>query len=105
MNEYEDLYNRLDILKKYCSEEYTELYRKLRKVRDKAISMDYLEYRRGGTEHTYSNLWSCVYNFKKENNVAESMEKLMQLMKDIDFNIDRQFQVHNFKVEHCLYTI
>ena len=94
----EDLLKRLKLVEKYCSEEYKDLYYKLSKCRDKAIGMSFAEYMSGEKEHDYSNLYSCVYDFKKENNVLESMEELMQLMKDIDFNIDRKWQVHNFKV-------
>ena len=47
-------------------------------------------------------LKSMIYDFKKKNNVLESMEELMQLMKDIDFVIDKHFQVHNFKVANYI---
>lgn len=95
----EDLLKRLELVEKYCSTEYNDLYYKLLKCRDKAIQMSYAEYMSGEKEHDYSNLYSCVYDFKKENNVLESMEELMQLMKDIDFNvINKQCAVHNFKV-------
>ena len=96
----ENLLKRLELVEKYCSEEYNDLYYKLLKCRDKAIGMSFAEYMSGKKEHDYSNLYSCVYDFKKENNVLESMEELMQLMKDIDFIIDKKFQVHNFKVEN-----
>ena len=96
----ENLLKRLELVEKYCSEEYNDLYYKLLKCRDKAIGMSFAEYMSGEKEHDYSNLYSCVYDFKKENNVLESMEELMQLMKDIDFIIDKKFQVHNFKVEN-----
>ena len=96
----ENLFKRLELVEKYCSEEYNNLYYKLSKCRDKAIGMSFAEYMRGEKEHDYSNLYSCVYDFKKENNILESMEELMQLMKDIDFIIDKKFQVHNFKVEN-----
>lgn len=94
----EDLLKRLKLVEKYCSEEYNDLYYKLSNCRDKAIKMSYAEYMRKEKEHYYSNLYSCIYDFKKENNVLESMEELMQLMKDIDFIVDKKFQVHNFKV-------
>ena len=94
----ENLLKRLELVEKYCSEEYNDLYSKLLNCRDKAISMSYVEYMSGEKEHDYSNLYSCVYDFKKKNNVLESMEELMQLMKDIDFIVDKKFQVHNFKV-------
>ena len=94
----EDLLKRLELVEKYCSEEYNDLYYKLSNCRDRAINMRRMEYLNGEQEHEYSNLYSCVYDFKKENNVLESMEELMQLMKDIDFNINKKFQVHNFKV-------
>lgn len=94
----EDLLKRLELVEKYCSEEYNDLYSKLSNCRDKAINMSYVEYMSGEKEHDYSNLYSCIYDFKKGNNILESMEELMQLMKDIDFNVDRKYQVHNFKV-------
>ena len=94
----EDLLKRLELVEKYCSEEYNDLYYKLSNCRDRAINMRRMEYLNGEQEHEYSNLYSCVYDFKKENNVLESMEELMQLMKDIDFIVDKKFQVHNFKV-------
>ena len=94
----ENLLKRLELVEKYCSEEYNDLYYKLLKCRDKAIGMSFAEYMSGEKEHDYSNLYSCVYDFKKKNNVLESMEELMQLMKDIDFIVDKKFQVHNFKV-------
>ena len=97
-----NILKRLDILEKYCSEEYSDLYFKLKKCNDRAIQMGYMEYINGEKEHRYSNLYSCVYDFKKENNVLETMEELMQIMKDIDFNIDKKFQVHNFKVANKL---
>ena len=87
----ENLLKRLELVEKYCSEEYNDLYYKLLKCRDKAIGMSFAEYMSGEKEHDYSNLYSCVYDFKKENNVLESMEELMQLMKDIDFNIDKKW--------------
>lgn len=98
----EDLLKRLELVKKYCSEEYSELYGELKKCREKAIKMSFAEYMSGEKEHDYSNLYSCVYDFKKKNNVLESMEELMQLMKDIDFVIDKHFQVHNFKVANYI---
>lgn len=98
-----DLRKRLENLEKYCSDENTELYFKLKKCNDKATQMNYMEYLRGEQEHNYSNLYSCVYDFKKENDVLESMEDLMQLMKDICFSVDRRFQVHNFKVINHIY--
>ena len=94
----EDLLKRLELVEKYCSEEYNDLYYKLSNCRDKAIGMSYAEYMSGEKEHDYSNLWSCIYDFKKENGILNSMGELMQLIKDIDFNIDKKFQVHNFKV-------
>lgn len=97
----ENLLKRLELVEKYCSIEYNDLYYKLSKCRDRAIQMSYAEYMRGEKEHDYSNLYSCVYDFKKENNVLESMEDLMQLMKDIDFNvINKEYVVHNFKVKN-----
>lgn len=93
-----DLKQRLENVKTYCSEEYNDLYYKLSKCKDKAIKMSYAEYMSGEQEHDYSNLYNCVYDFKKENGILNSMEELMQLMKDIDFNINKKFQVHNFKV-------
>ena len=104
MNEEQmNLKRRLELVEKYCSVEYDDLYYKLKKCRDKAISMSYAEFMRGEKEHDYSNLWSCVYTCKKENKIEETMEELMQLMKDICFVIDKRHQVHNFKVEYGLY--
>ena len=37
----EDLLKRLELLEKYCSEEYNDLYYKLLKCKDKAIQMSY----------------------------------------------------------------
>ena len=93
-----DLKQRLENVETYCSEEYNYLYDKLKQCRDRAINMCRMEYLNGEQEHEYSNLYSCVYDFKKENGILNSMEELMQLMKDIDFNINKKFQVHNFKV-------
>ena len=61
----EDLLKRLELVEKYCSEEYNDLYYKLSNCRDKAIKMSYAEYISGEKEHDYSNLYSCVYDFKK----------------------------------------
>lgn len=101
----ENILKRLKLVEKYCSEEYIQLYYKLSKCRDKAINMSYAEYMCGEEQHKYSNLYSCVYDFKKANKVIESMEELMQLMKDIDFNADRRCQVHNFKVINHVYNV
>lgn len=96
----ENLLKRLELVKKYCSKEYNDLYSKLLKCSDKAIQMSYVEYMNGEKEHNYSNLYSCIYNFKKENNVPESMEELMQLAKDINFSINKNYQVRNFKIQN-----
>ena len=96
-----ELLKRLENVKTYCSEEYNYLYDKLKQCRDRAINMCRMEYLNGEQEHEYSNLYSCVYDFKKKNNVLESMEELMQLMKDIDFNvINKKCAIHNFKVRN-----
>ena len=97
------LEERLALVEKYCSDEYSNLYYKLKKSSEKAINMSFAEYMSGQKENDYSNLWSCVYDFKKENNVEETMEDLMQLMEDICFVVDKKHQVHNFKVQHSLY--
>ena len=94
------LKRRLEIIEKYCDLEHSKEYYELKKCRDKAINMSYREYMNGEKQHDYSNLWSCVYDFKKTYNVEETMEEIMQLMNDICFSIDREHQVHNFKVEN-----
>lgn len=40
----EDLLKRLELVEKYCSEEYNDLYYKLSNCRDKAIKMSYAEH-------------------------------------------------------------
>ena len=99
----ENLEKRLELLELYCDDEFSVLYNELKKCNDKAIKMCYMEYMRGEEEHWYSNLWSCVYDFKKEWGILDSMEELMQLMKDICFSVDKKYQVHNFKVQNGLY--
>jgi hypothetical protein len=94
---------RLELMEKWCNNnDYNKLYYGLKKCNDKAISMCYAEYKNGKEEHYHSNLYSCVYDFKNENNLNETMEELMQLCKDICFAVDRKFQVHNFKIENKL---
>lgn len=96
-----DLDNRLKLVEKYCSDEYRKLYYKLKDCKDKSINMDYNDYINEGEEHAYSNLYTCVYNFKKENNVKENMNELMQLMKDISFNvINVKCEIYNFKIKN-----
>ena len=94
---YQALKNNYDAYSQYKGQNFDWKASKI--FRDKAIKMSYAEYMSGEKEHDYSNLYSCVYDFKKKNNVLESIEELMQLMKDIDFNvINKKCAIHNFKV-------
>ena len=43
----EDLLKRLELVEKYCSEEYNDLYYKLSNCRDRAINMCRMEYLNG----------------------------------------------------------
>lgn len=98
-----EIYKRLELLELYCDDEFSTLYYELKKCNDKATKMCYMEYMNGEKEHWYSNLYSCVYDFKQKWGILNTMEELMQLMDDICFSVDKQHQVHNFKVQHGLY--
>lgn len=94
---------RIQLIELYCSYEYNDLYYKLKQAKDKAINITFCEKMSGKEEHYHSNLWSCLYDFKKDNKIRETVEELMQLIKDIDFNCDKIHQLHNFKVINRLY--
>ena len=99
----ENLEKRLELLELYCDDEFSLLYGELYKCYKKATNMCFMEYRNGEQEHWYSNLYSCVYDFKNKFGILNTMDELMQLMKDICFSVDKKYQVHNFKVQNCLY--
>lgn len=101
----ENMINRLTLLENYCcSSEYNTLYKELIKCKEKAIFMNYMEYIHGETEHKYSNLYSCVYDFAKKNGIYTPIKDLIQLCYDLG-NCDRKHQVHNFMVINGLYHL
>ena len=80
----EDLLKRLELVEKYCSEEYNDLYYKLSNCRDKAIKMSYAEYMSGEKEHDYSNLYNSIdyenlkFYLKRDNMFTRELEDWLE---------------------------
>ena len=97
---------KLELLKMICEDngKYREHYYGLSECKNKGIAKCYGEYMNGETEHKYSNIYSCVYDYCKQNNINENISLLTELIKeDMDLYMQPKHILHNFKVKYNIY--